>query len=313
MKRFSIVLVILTMTFSLFTTNVNGATINNKEIKVILKQEKYKYSTKTGSVQVNNYNDFYRAVDNSVKNVDETIVLDISRTYISGGIEGFKKIFISITDLVATGSFIESYTIYYDPTGTSSRYTVDITYARPVDEVRKKTKMVNDAVKSITPKITSQNKSPRENLRAIHDFIINNAAYNIDGLNNDRLEIEDHTAYGILINQLGVCDGYAITMRKMLDTIGIENMMVVGTGDGVPHAWNLVKLSGKWFHVDATWDDPIYYQNGNQVQILSYDYFLKQDDFMMETHDWVFSKYPRTTGELKSKTGIKYKREILVR
>lgn len=305
----------LTIIFSMFTTIANANTLNNKEVKIIVKQNKFysNESTRTNSVQIYSYNDFYRAIDNGIKNVSETLVFNISGTYIKGGIKEFKSVFMDIADLVATGSFIESYTIYYDPTGSSSKYTVEINYGRPIEEVRKMNKLVDDAVSRITPKITSKNKSPRDNVRAIHDFIINNTSYNIDGVNNDTLQIEDHTAYGILIKQVGVCDGYAITMRKMLDFIGIENMVVVGTGDGVAHAWNLVKLSGKWFHVDATWDDPIYYQNGNQVQILSYDYFLKQDDFMMETHDWVFSKYPRTTGELKSKTGIKYKREILVR
>ncbi|MEF9935510.1 MAG: transglutaminase domain-containing protein [Clostridium sp.] len=315
MKRFSIFVVCLTIIFSMFTTNVNGTTISNKEVKIIVKKEKFYNSknTRTLTVYTNDYNDFYRAVDNGIKNVEESIVLNISKSYIRGGIEEFKKVFLGIADLVATGSFIDSYTIYYDPTGSSNVYTVELNYGRPIDEVRRKSKEVDEAVNAITPKITSRNNTDRQNIRAIHDFIINNTAYNIDGVNNDTLEIEDHTAYGILIKQVGVCDGYAITMRKMLDTIGIENMVVIGTGDGVPHAWNLVKLSGKWFHVDSTWDDPIYYENGNQVQILGDEYFMRQDSFMKQTHNWETSKYPKTTGEVVSKLGIKYKRGVLVR
>ena len=37
------------------------------------------------------------------------------------------------------------------------------------------------------------------------------------------------------------------------------------------HAWNLVQLDGKWYHVDVTWDEA-----GGHL------YFLKSDDFINE-------------------------------
>ena len=32
---------------------------------------------------------------------------------------------------------------------------------------------------------------------------------------------------------------------------------MIGTADEIDHAWNLVELDGKWYHLDATWDDPM--------------------------------------------------------
>ena len=36
-------------------------------------------------------------------------------------------------------------------------------------------------------------------------------------------------------------------------------MQTVGTpgGNGVEHSWNMVRLGGEWYCVDAAWDDPI--------------------------------------------------------
>ncbi|MEG0371660.1 MAG: hypothetical protein RR645_05125, partial [Clostridium sp.] len=117
-----------------------------------------------------------------------------------------------------------------------------------------------------------------------------------------------------LISKVGVCDGYAISMKKMLDKIDIPNIVVVGTSAGVGHAWNIVKLNGKWQHVDSTWDDPIYRKNGNIVQIIRYDYFLKSDEYMKKDHIWNTANYPKALEvDLKTKVGVKYNRKLIVK
>jgi hypothetical protein len=58
--------------------------------------------------------------------------------------------------------------------------------------------------------------------------------------------------------------GYANTLSTLLDLIGIENNIVEGTHFDVDeennqkeyvHYWNMVKLDGEWYHIDANWND----------------------------------------------------------
>lgn len=65
-----------------------------------------------------------------------------------------------------------------------------------------------------------------------------------------------HSAYGILLNGYGVCEGYARAMSRLLDAIGIPNLYVLGDTSGGFHAWNYVQMpDGKWYLTDSTWND----------------------------------------------------------
>jgi transglutaminase/protease-like cytokinesis protein 3 len=44
---------------------------------------------------------------------------------------------------------------------------------------------------------------------------------------------------------------------------------------GEEHVWNIVKVDGKWYNIDLTWDDPIL-DNGESM--ISYDFFLKNNE-----------------------------------
>ena len=67
---------------------------------------------------------------------------------------------------------------------------------------------------------------------------------------------------------------------------------VTGSSGSVGHAWNMVKLSGKWYHIDVTFDDPII--NGtNTNKKPYYTYFLKSSSVMKKTHHFTASKYPK--------------------
>lgn len=70
-----------------------------------------------------------------------------------------------------------------------------------------------------------------------------------------------HTSYGILLEGYGVCEGYAKTMSRLLDVVGIPNLFVVGdwkSNDGniYGHAWNYVQMpNGNWYLIDTTYND----------------------------------------------------------
>ena len=96
----------------------------------------------------------------------------------------------------------------------------------------------------------------------LHDRLADHIAYE-DG---DRV----HDAYGALINGKAVCEGYTKAFQYLLQKVGIQSFMATGTGNGDLHAWNIVRIDGKYYNVDLTWDD--------QKSDIIYTYFNITDE-----------------------------------
>lgn len=71
---------------------------------------------------------------------------------------------------------------------------------------------------------------------------------------------EYHRESSILLNGVGVCEGWAKGYKMLLDKAGIQSEIV--TSDKVEssiglaaHAWNVIKKDGEWFNIDTYWDD----------------------------------------------------------
>ncbi|KMT22872.1 transglutaminase domain-containing protein [Clostridium cylindrosporum] len=271
-----------------------SAPMDNKEFSITIKQGVYKATTPSmPTYSVSNYNEFYKALDSSIKNVDSSVKMVFKNSYLKGNLQGFRSNFEKIISFVGTGSYVESYSAYQYTEDGNEVYVIYYNYHMSIDEVKRKTSQVNSLVASITSKIVTSSMSDYQKEKAIHDYIVNTARYDVENLDKDTIPIDSHTPYGILVNKVAVCDGYATTMKKMLDAVGVDSQIVVGTGDGVPHAWNLVKINSIWYHVDPTWDDPISYLNGQLKPILSYDFFNKTDSYMARTHYWIKENYPK--------------------
>jgi uncharacterized protein YjdB len=64
-----------------------------------------------------------------------------------------------------------------------------------------------------------------------------------------------HTAWGSLASpdRKAVCDGYSAGFEMIMDSLNIDSMVIAGLSKGGGHAWNIVKLDGRWYEVDTTW------------------------------------------------------------
>lgn len=95
-------------------------------------------------------------------------------------------------------------------------------------------------------------------LLALHDYLVLNCKYG----GGETLDMDvqgnrsEYTAYGALVNGHAVCQGYADAYLYLLRQMGWEGKMVQSSS--MSHGWNLVKIDSSWYHVDATWDDPVY-------------------------------------------------------
>ena len=136
---------------------------------------------------------------------------------------------------------------------------------------------INTRVDSIINEVITSNMSVRDQIKAIHDHIINNTEY--DTLKSDNIKdttYKSNTAYGVLIEEHGICSGYSDTMKVFLDKLNIINYKVSND----QHIWNLVLLDGGWYHLDLTWDDPI-----SEVNITRDNYFLIKFDMLEKLND----------------------------
>jgi transglutaminase/protease-like cytokinesis protein 3 len=149
--------------------------------------------------------------------------------------------------------------------------------------------VVNSKVKNIISRIITPEMSDFDKELAIHNYIVSNIVYDNKNLQNNTLTVDDFTAYGALIKGSSVCQGYAEAMYRLLNAANINNYIVFGTGNNVSHAWNIAKINGQYYHIDATFDDPI----SNLGSIISYGYFNLSNSQISVDHAWDNTKYPR--------------------
>lgn len=112
---------------------------------------------------------------------------------------------------------------------------------------------IEQKLDEIEQSIVNPNANLNENIRTIHDYIINNTKYDPEKAEYDITTYKSDTAYGPLIQGYGVCSGYTDAMQLMLERLNVENFKVASEN----HVWNAVKIDGEWKHLDLTWDDPI--------------------------------------------------------
>lgn len=120
-------------------------------------------------------------------------------------------------------------------------------------------------------------------IKQIHDYIIKNAEYD-QTLSKDNI----YNTYGALVGHTAVCEGYAKSLKYLLDEVGIPCVIVCGiaqnsNGQTESHAWNYVKIDDSWYAIDLTWDDPVIVGNGYISESIYSRYFLKgSKDFFVD-------------------------------
>ena len=151
---------------------------------------------------------------------------------------------------------------------------------------------------SIINELALNEENDVEKALRIRNYLIDNVAYASKELQDNEND-DIHEASGALINRIAVCDGYSDAYQLLLAIAGIRSIAISGTADEGPHAWNLVLLQDEWYHVDVTWDDPVWegakaQQNKEQASYY-YGYFLINDEWMKKDHTWEISLYPKAT------------------
>lgn len=159
-------------------------------------------------------------------------------------------------------------------------YSVDF---NKVDKYARSVHRTGD-YKQLAKKLTAPFKLEEEKVRSIFVWITHNIKYDyrkfkknlkgggrtrISGRSKKEIElkkkkIKERKIYKVYSSGKGVCEDYSMLFQAMCSAVGIKSVYITGKTRTNPskigyfpnrskHAWNAVKIDGKWFLVDATW------------------------------------------------------------
>ncbi|MDO4330925.1 MAG: transglutaminase domain-containing protein [Lachnospiraceae bacterium] len=120
----------------------------------------------------------------------------------------------------------------------------------------------------------------------IHDFICETIRY-------DKLKKPySHEIIGPLGQGVGVCEGIAKTVKVLCDALGIWCIVVISEANPEKkikyrHAWNVVRIGDKYYHLDATFDNTL-----GRKETARYDYFNLDDGRIFRDHEPVIDRVP---------------------
>ena len=91
---------------------------------------------------------------------------------------------------------------------------------------------------------------------------------------------------------MGVCEGIAKSVKILCDALGIWCIIAISENNPEKkvkyrHAWNVVKIEGKYYHLDATFDNSL-----GKGEMIRHDYFRLSDKQIFRDHENLVWKVP---------------------
>lgn len=153
-----------------------------------------------------------------------------------------------------------------------------------IETDRTKAAQIREKFESAADEIISQIDPSLEDWQkalTAHDYLVQRCEYDEDAFANPNTASPYmYTAYGSLVDGKAVCDGYTAAYIYLMDIrFGIPCERVAS--EEMNHAWNVIQIGGNWYHVDATWDDPV----SDTIGQVRHDYFL------LGTEEWKGDHY----------------------
>lgn len=149
-------------------------------------------------------------------------------------------------------------------------------------------------VREIVGEIVTPDMPDYEIVLRIHDYLVRNVDYVEEGAFTGMW-----SSYSAIMEGEAVCSGYAQAMLHLLTVAGVDATIIVGEVSRGSHAWNMVKVQGDWYHLDATWNDT---EKPGEIR---YNYYNVTDRYMQRSRTWDESRYPAST-----KTSFNYRNTI---
>lgn len=282
-------------------TKINGSTVGTQVLNKNEYQNKYLYSQLGENGKI-----IYEKLYENKENLKTgTYKIEFGNTFqklltSDGGEKELKKQYQSAIEALiyenpelfyveATGMFINiekitkisgvKYNVYINNGSESNYLTKGFNGKDDIDSYQVQIEKVRDYILS-----NLNERTDYEKIKLVHDYLVDSIEYD-SSISKDHI----YDIYGALVSRECVCEGYAKAFQYLMNEVGIDNVIVIGTGTNSngqteSHAWNYVKLDNKWYAVDVTWDDPMLIGDGIIPEKSKYKYFLKGSKTMNENH-----------------------------
>ncbi len=202
---------------------------------------------------------------------------------------------------------------------------IDFYYHLDLEDFRAKYAMFVKYADNMTSDLKTDKLTDVQKALILHDRIIAKCEYDtvvadeleyfykINAGNENAVRPWDSafTPYGSIVEGSAICQGYTEAYEYLLKKVGIESIRC--ESNLLNHIWNILFINGKSYHVDVTWDDPVWkdiygnivhktdyighnnfmlsstaiFQNGHNKDNKYYDYNFTPND---ETYDDYFWK-----------------------
>ncbi len=110
----------------------------------------------------------------------------------------------------------------------------------------------------------------------IHDRIITHCEYDYENYKAHSVPDASYTPYGVVIEGVAVCQGYAELYSYLMTLVDIESYLC--SSKLLDHVWNILFIDGEYYYVDVTWDDAVWDISGRVMHtnfLCSYEEFKK--------------------------------------
>ncbi|XP_019617917.1 PREDICTED: kyphoscoliosis peptidase-like, partial [Branchiostoma belcheri] len=121
------------------------------------------------------------------------------------------------------------------------------------------------SIKDLVLYLIQTAKTPLEKARVLFRWVTSHIQYDVVSYVTGRSGSKDVTPGGVFKTRMSVCQGYADLYNEMCRLAEVECVTISGRskggsyrvgqkfGPGSDHAWNAVKIEGRWYLLDCTW------------------------------------------------------------
>lgn len=157
------------------------------------------------------------------------------------------------------------------------------------EQIREYNSRIQICVNDILQQLDLASCSEYEKVKRVHDYFAQNITYDYEALHTSKVNrlVAAHSIIGVFAKQRAVCEGIAKAVKLILNAANVACIVVSGNAfhnEQGGHSWNVVKIDGKAYHLDVTWD-----LTSSKNGFICYDYFnlteveIKRDHFDFES------------------------------
>ena len=277
MKKIASVFLFFAIIISLFASMcLSASAVDEIDQYEVTMNPDYLYGDLIDTVydDIFDFSKYYDNADTAETNNDFLVEIDISKHNISvdNVFTYFDTMFSQYPELFFLDGWMSA--SYYPDTGTVASIFFRTEYH--IDDIPGMIEAFESAALPVI-KEGSKLKTDLEKALFVHNYIVLNTKYNEEVIDGGDGQHSVYTAYGVLVDRDAVCQGYAYAFNYLIRRMGVVSDYV--RSDEILHGWNLVNIGNYWYHLDATWDDPIY----DVVGKIYYENFLRSEAGIIET------------------------------